>query len=175
MGAACRSLRYELLMFLFAFEVNDAQDTCTCKCSYGDSGIQEKRRLIAGLTGGATGGVVRFFRKLLSCVRSDLHPSDPHGKQSHARFSVCIVELFKDNHILSGKSRSVEGKGNFHRAASFFCFKFCLSGNWFSVFLTKPLRFPYLSGSDDFVLRSRHQTMISDRIYDSLPWKQRTS
>ena len=24
MGAACRSLRYELLMFLFAFEVNDA-------------------------------------------------------------------------------------------------------------------------------------------------------
>ena len=49
MGAACRSLRYELLMFLFAFEVNDAQDTCTCKCSYGDSGIQEKRRLIAGL------------------------------------------------------------------------------------------------------------------------------
>ena len=24
-GAACRSLRYELLMLLFAFEVNDAQ------------------------------------------------------------------------------------------------------------------------------------------------------
>ena len=64
MGAACRSLRYELLMFLFAFEVNDAQDTCTCKCSYGDSGIQEKRRLIAGLYRRSYRRRLRFFRKL---------------------------------------------------------------------------------------------------------------
>ena len=62
MGAACRSLRYELLMFLFAFEVNDAQDTCTCKCSYGDSGIQEV------FTGGATGGVSGSFGSSVMCT-----------------------------------------------------------------------------------------------------------
>lgn len=68
MGATCRSLRYELLMFLFAFEVNDAQDTCTCKCSYGDSGIQEKRRLIAGLYRRATGGVSGSFGSSVMCT-----------------------------------------------------------------------------------------------------------
>lgn len=47
-GLPAGSLRYELLMFLFAFEVNDAQDTCTTtRCGYGKFGIQEKRRLIA--------------------------------------------------------------------------------------------------------------------------------
>ena len=51
MGAACRSLRYELLMFLFAFEVNDAQDTCTCK-----------------FTGGATGGVYGSFESSVMCT-----------------------------------------------------------------------------------------------------------
>ena len=134
MGAACRSLRYELLMFLFAFVGNDAQDTCTCKCSYGDSGIQEMRRLIAGLYRRSYRRRLRFFRKLRHVYGLTFILQILMGSNLMLGFSVCIVELFKDNHILSGKSRSVEGKGNFHRAASFFCFKFCLSGNWFSVF-----------------------------------------
>ena len=85
----------ELLMFLFAFEVNDAQDTCTCKCSYGGfrhtgEAASHRRSLQAELPEASP-----VLSKAPSCVRSDLHPSDPHGKQSHARFFRLYSRAFQ--------------------------------------------------------------------------------
>ncbi len=111
MWEALGVFRYELLMFLFAFEVNDAQDTCTCKCRlwrfrHTGEAACHRRSLQAELPEASP--VLWKLRHVygLTFILQILM-----GSNLMLGFSVCIVELFKDNHILSGKSRSVEGKG----------------------------------------------------------------